>query len=194
MKMRIGPVPFEEWPEEITSAIPAIEGSEQPPTVPRRESDQRGRSALGVLAHNPGLAKSWMQFTAQILRKGKITQRHRELLILRVATIRKSPYQWSEHVPIARRCGLDDADIAGIAFGPEATSWSPLDRALLRAADELVAEGDISDPTWESLAAHLSPAQLLEVIFTVGAYETNCSMAKVCRIQPDDVTSEGGVG
>jgi alkylhydroperoxidase family enzyme len=191
MGTRIEPVPFDEWPEEVTNGLPAIEGSRQAAPVARRAADQKGRNALGVLAHHPGLARSWMQFTAQILRKSTLTERQRELLILRVAVIHKSQYQWVEHVPIARRVGLDDGDIARIAFGADAPLWSPLDRALLRGADELLSDGDISDPTWGSLAAELSPAQLLDVIFTIGAYETNCLMARACRIQPDALTKEG---
>jgi alkylhydroperoxidase family enzyme len=194
MEPRIKPVPFGDWPEEITGAIPAIEGSTQSPPVARRETDQKGRNALGVLAHNPGLARSWMQFTAQILRKSTLTERQRELLILRVAVVRKSRYQWVEHVPIAQRCGLDEGDIARIAFGPDAPFWSSLDRALLQAVDELLAGGDISDPTWGSLETELSPSQLLDVIFTVGAYETNCFMARACRIQPDALSSQDSDG
>jgi alkylhydroperoxidase family enzyme len=190
MEARIAPVQFEEWPDEVTGAIPAIEGSKQPARSGRRAADQRGRNALGVLAHHPGLARSWMQFTAQILRKSTLSERQRELLILRVAVVRKSQYQWVEHVPIARRCGLDDGEIARIAFGPDAPSWSPIDRSLLRAADELLTERDVSDPTWRSLAGELSPSQLLDAIFTVAAYDTNCLMARACRIGPDVSISE----
>jgi alkylhydroperoxidase family enzyme len=180
------PVPLVDWPEEVTAGIPAIEGSEQPRPWCRPEAEQKGRNALGVLAHHPGLARSWMQFTAQILRKSTLTDRQRELLILRVAVVRKSQYQWVEHVPVARRCGLDDRDIARIAFGPDAPFWPPLDAALLRAADELLADGGISEPTWITLAEDLGPQQLLDVVFTVGAYETNCFMARSCLLQPDE--------
>lgn len=126
-----------------------------------------------------------MQLTAQILRKSTLSERQRELLILRVAAVRKSQYQWVEHVPIARRCGLDDGDIARIAFGPDAPFWSPTDQALLRAADELLSERDVSDPTWSSLAGELSPSQLLDLLFTVSAYDTNCLMVRAFRIRPD---------
>ncbi|HET9731707.1 MAG TPA: carboxymuconolactone decarboxylase family protein [Acidimicrobiales bacterium] len=185
MEARIAPVPFEEWPPEVTGGIPGIEGSKQPASPGRRAADQRGRNALGVLAHHPGLARSWMQLTAQILRKSTLSERQRELLILRVAAVRKSQYQWVEHVPIARRCGLDDGDIARIAFGPDAPFWSPTDQALLRAADELLSERDVSDPTWSSLAGELSPSQLLDLLFTVSAYDTNCLMVRAFRIRPD---------
>jgi alkylhydroperoxidase family enzyme len=189
VKPRIVPVPVDEWPDEVLSAIPAIDGSPRTGLPPGSEAAQRGRNALGVLAHHPDLATSWMQFTAHILRHSTLSDRQRELLILRVAVVRKSQYQWVEHVPIARRSGLDDGEIARVAFGPDAPFWTPLERALLRSADELLADGGISEPTWGVLAAEFEPKQLLDLVFTVGAYETNCLMARSCRLQPDESLS-----
>ena len=46
-----------------------------------------------------------------------------------------------------------------------------LDRLLLRAADELVADARIGDGTWAALARELEEQQLMDLVFTVGAYE-----------------------
>ena len=44
----------------------------------------------------------------------------------------------------------------------------------------------ISDATWDVLAAELDPRQLLDVIFTVGAYETLGWMMRSFDIELDD--------
>ena len=178
MTPRISPIPFKDWPVELTAGIPAIEAPTPTNDPPRKEATQRGRNALGTLAHHPALAKAWLQFTAQVLRATTLTERHRELLILRVAVVRNSDYQWVEHVPIARRSGLDDDAIARIAYGPRAPYWDSLDEALLCSVDELIADGVISAPTWAVLVQHFDAQQLLDVVFTVGAYETNSWMAR----------------
>ena len=41
---------------------------------------------------------------------------------------------------------------------------------MLRAVDELLAEGKIGDATWKALAEHFDERQLLDLIFTVGTY------------------------
>lgn len=186
MTPRIAPIPFRDWPPELVGGVPAIEGSTSPASSPRREDTQKGKNTLGILAHHPALTEAWLQFTAHILRASTLTERHRELLILRVAVLLQAQYQWVEHVAVARRCGLDGEDVARVAYGPEAPHWEPLDRALLRSVDELIADGLISDETWSVLARHLDTPQLLDVIFTVGAYETNSWMGRSFGVELDD--------
>jgi len=62
--------------------------------------------------------------------------------------------------------------VAAIGDGPDAGEWAPLERNLLRAADELLASATITDVTWFALAEHLGTEQLMDVVFTVGAYDT----------------------
>jgi alkylhydroperoxidase family enzyme len=72
---------------------------------------------------------------------------------------------------LAGDAGLENDDIARIAAGPEAAGWSSLDRAMVRAVDELVGDALISDSTWSELAGELDEQQLMDLVFTVGAYE-----------------------
>ncbi|WP_007507461.1 carboxymuconolactone decarboxylase family protein [Pseudofrankia sp. EUN1h] len=118
------------------------------------------------------LARAFFTFNAHALLTTTLSERQREILILRVATLRQSSYVWAEHVFMARDAGVNDDEIAGIARGPGAPCWDPLEAALLRAVDELVADGAIRDSTWVVLAAALDVQHLMDVIFTVGAYET----------------------
>jgi hypothetical protein len=50
-------------------------------------------------------------------------------------------------------------------------AWAPLDAALVAAADELIDDARVSDATWAVLAAELDQQQLMDVVFTVGAYD-----------------------
>ena len=43
---------------------------------------------------------------------------------------------------------------------------------MLAAVDDLIGHGQVSDPTWAALAARLDEKQILDVIFTVGCYDT----------------------
>ena len=72
---------------------------------------------------------------------------------------------------IARDLGFTDADIERIAEGPHADGWSAIDAAMLRAVDELVADAQITDDTWAVLAGELDRHQLMDLVFTVGAYD-----------------------
>ena len=123
MTPRIPPVSFAEWPVEITDVVHGIDGS----TSRHDESAQRGKAALGTLAHHPALAKRWLEYTTLILRSSSLTDRRREILVLRTVTLRKSKVQWEEHQTVAARCGLDADAVARIISGPNAPGWDPLD-------------------------------------------------------------------
>ncbi|WP_231373548.1 carboxymuconolactone decarboxylase family protein [Nocardia sp. 348MFTsu5.1] len=126
--------------------------------------------ALGTMAHHPALARAFFTLNGHILRATTLTERQRELLVMRVAVVRKSPYEWAQHLFVARDAGLTDEEIGRIAYGPDAPFWSELEAAVLRAVDELILDGAVSSSTWHTLEAELDHRQLLDLIFTVGTY------------------------
>lgn len=122
-----------------------------------------------TLVRHTGLFRKWSPFGGKLL-NGKLPARERELAILRVGWLCRSDYEWGQHVPIGRRAGLTDDEIARIPKGPGAAEWSELDRAILRAADELHDEACISDATWARLAEEYDEKQLIELVMCIGHY------------------------
>ena len=177
--MRIRPIPRDEWGEEMISALESM----QPPTarhyVPPpggRPERPRGTNVMGTFAHHPDLASAFFGFNGHILYGTTLSLRQRQLLVLRVATVRQARYLWLQHLAHKDDAGLSDADIARIAFGPDAPMLDPFEALLLRAVDELIGAGRVGPETWAGLAAGLEPRQILDVIFTVGCYDTVAMM------------------
>ncbi len=169
---RIPPLPRDEWPVEMREAIAAMRPAVQRHPSPVRENRPQAPNTMETFAHHPELARAFFTFNGHVLFGTTLTARHRQMLILRVAARRKAAYVWAQHVFLARDAGLTDEEIARIAFGPQAPFLDTVERALLRAVDELVDDGVIGDETWHALEAKFEPRQLLDVIFTVGCYET----------------------
>ena len=65
-----------------------------------------------------------------------------------------------------------------------------LETAILRAVDEMIAEGGISAPTWNALAAKLDNRQILDLIFTAGSYDILAWMFKSLDLTIDDEIAE----
>ena len=63
---------------------------------------------------------------------------------------------------------------------------APLDRAMLAAVDELIGEGEIVDGTWQLLAGELDEQQIMDLVFTVGAYEILALAFRSFGIELDD--------
>ena len=72
---------------------------------------------------------------------------------------------------LAGDAGISPEEVERIKDGPGADGWSPFDAALVAAVDELLHDARVADATWATLAAELDTQQLMDVVFTVGAYD-----------------------
>jgi AhpD family alkylhydroperoxidase len=138
-----------------------------------------------TLGRNRRLFWGWLHFGGSLMPGGRLPRRDTELVILRVATLRSCDYELEHHRHLAGRAGLDAAAIARVADGPDAEGWSARERVLLAAVDELHAQQDLTDATWEALAAHLDDRQRIELVMCVGHYEMLATSIAALRIQPD---------
>ena len=141
------------------------------------EADTAAKNRLGgrdlnifrMMMNHPKLTRRWTVFAGHVLQKQTVPPRERELLILRIGWLNQAEYEWAQHVEIAKRSGVTDAEIERIKQGPGA-SWNAHDAALLQAADDLFEHSVVSDQTWATLSATYSIEQMMDVVFTVGQY------------------------
>lgn len=187
MSERLPPLPPGEWPAEMPDVLAAM----TPPKVrhpfpERREDRPKGRNVLGLFAHHPELARAFLTFNGHILFATTLDPRQRELIVLRVAHRRDAAYEWAQHRAAAHDEQITDDEVARVRVGPDAEGWDPLDAALLRATDELLDDARIGEATYALLADHLSTEQLLDVVFTVGAYEVVAMAMRTFDLPLDD--------
>jgi alkylhydroperoxidase family enzyme len=135
-----------------------------------RFGDGKVLNIFRTLAHHPKLMKRWLVFGNHILAKSTLSPRDRELAILRVGWLCKAEYEWAQHAEIALNSDISKEEIHRVTLGPDAEGWGDREVALLRAADELVADAFIGDETWSTLSSFYDKEQLMDLIFTVGQY------------------------
>src|SRR5207244_3584443 len=136
---RIAPLPPGEWPDEMREALAALRPPNPRHPLPSRAPGRpKGLNALGLLARHPELTRAYHGFNGHVLFASTLSPRDRELLILRVASVRQAEYEWAQHVVQAGDAGLTADEIARVAAGPDAAGWSALDAAMLTAVDELI--------------------------------------------------------
>ena len=183
---RIPPLPPDQWGDDVRAGIAALRPAGATQELRRSKGGPKGVNVLGTLAQHPTLMQAYHHFNGHILYTNTLDARQRELLILRVAARRGAEYEWRQHAYIARDLGFTDAEIERIAEGPHAAGWSPLDAAMLRAVDELVADACIADDTWAVLADELDRHQLMDLVFTVGAYDLLAMAFRSFGVELDD--------
>jgi 4-carboxymuconolactone decarboxylase len=175
---RIPPVPRAEWTAAVRDVFAIIEG----PAA--RENGSRFNVIL-TLANHPDLAIPFLTFSSYLLRSSSLPGRVRELAILRVTHLCRCEYEWSQHVGMAKLIGVTAQEIAAIEDGADSPGWSPVERQVLRAVDELRTNFNLKDETWNALAAHLDRHQLMDLVFTVGSYVLVSMAMNTMRVQPE---------
>ena len=85
-----------------------------------------------TLAHNPRILEKVR--AGNLLDRGSIDRRDRELVILRTTARCGAEYEWGVHVAFfAPRVGLSDAQVAAtVTAGADAPVWTPHDALLIR--------------------------------------------------------------
>lgn len=150
--------------------------------------DERGvpLAIFRTMARHPRLMKRFNVLGGFFLTRGELPARERELVVLHTAWRSGCLYEWAQHVLIGGRSGLTDDEIARVADPERPGGWSAQDEVLLRAADEVLAEADLSDATWSELGARWSDEQRIELVMLVGFYRMTAGFLNATGVEKDD--------
>jgi 4-carboxymuconolactone decarboxylase len=157
---RVSPVPEQDLHEKTLAAL-----------APYRDEAGQVFSIWATLAHHEEALRRFLVFSNHVLGKNTLSIRTRELIILRIAARAQAAYEWDQHVRIARRAGLTDAEILAAATRSD-DGLGELDLLVLAATDALLDHQGLDDGLWASLREHLSIQQVIDLLFTVGQYLT----------------------
>jgi len=139
-----------------------------------------------TLAHAPKALTAFLGWGSYILsRRNALSERDRELVILRTGYNCRSGYEWTQHKRIGLDSGLSEDEIERIKAGPDAAGWSDIDRAMLRATDDLTSNHFVSDASWAALAP-LGDKGRMDLVMTVGQYTQVSMMLNSFGIQVED--------
>jgi alkylhydroperoxidase family enzyme len=114
---------------------------------------------------------------------GELSDRMREIVILTVATARRSEFEWDAHARIGRRVGLTDAELEGIGTGV-ATFEDPAEQMVARLALALVVAREVDDELYGRCEARLGAGQMFEVSVIVGYYDLLALQMRVFGYYP----------
>jgi 4-carboxymuconolactone decarboxylase len=127
---------------------------------------------LLTFAHHPKLADLFSQLNIHLLSTSTLPVKQRQIAIMRTAWICKATYMWSSHLRTSMRCGLSPDMFAPIQAGASDPYFTGFERTVMLATDELVNDKTLSDTSWKSLMTEWNAQQMLDFLFTVGAYVT----------------------
>lgn len=141
-----------------------------------------GRNLHRMLAHAPHVGHAFTGLADALRHEGVLDPKLRELVMLRVGNVLKSDYEVRAHTVIARRVGVPEEKIAGLAGDFEAGPYDATELMALRFTDDLIANVRASDATFDPLAAVLPPGAMVELVITIGTYLTACRILETFDI------------
>lgn len=142
-----------------------------------------------LLAHTPNGARAFSRLGGFIRNQSRLDPRLREMAILQVGYVARSPYEFSHHIKIGHDFGVTDADIQALIddTNGKSTSLPELDRAVLRTAREMADEGAASASTVETLKQHLDNECMVDLVITIAFY---CGVVRLLATLDIDVEPE----
>jgi 4-carboxymuconolactone decarboxylase len=160
---RIHPLPRAEWTDDAREVF-AFWGE------PNSWEEGSKTNVIMVMGNHPDLGKAFNVWGKHLLISNTLSTHQLELVILRVAWLVKSAYEWHNHVGYGLNAGLTLEQIAAIRDFPDGGQWSPEDTIILSSVGELIDNGTLSDATWKALGGFLDKRQQMDLVFSIGHY------------------------
>lgn len=145
---------------------------------------------LNTFVHHPDLARHFLTFNRYLLMSSTLPVRLRQIAIMRVAWVKNARYVWSSHLRTSLRNGLTGEEFEPVKQGENSPYWNNEERVIVRATDQAMHDSDVDDATWQALAAFLDQRQILDFLFTVGAYALLGMVCSSLRIEREEALLE----
>ena len=149
---------------------------------------REGRRPIALyraLANAPGLLEPYSAL-AQALRHDASTDRGlRELVVLRIAHLTGSDYEWSHHRKMAEHEGVGVAKLRALPRWQDSDAFGDAERAALRLADETHGMA-VSDETLAALSRYFPPGEVVELVMLASLYEAVARMIQGLGIRVEE--------
>ncbi|HJY82785.1 MAG TPA: carboxymuconolactone decarboxylase family protein [Candidatus Binatia bacterium] len=119
----------------------------------------------------------------------KLDAKLRELAIMRTGIVGDSRFEYSQHLKVARMVGVPEEKLAAIKGWTTSDSFTPVERAVMAATDEILARNLVEDETFAVLQKHLSDAEILELFVVIGLWRMHGLIVRALHLEYDNDTT-----
>ena len=139
-----------------------------------------------ALANHPQLVAAWTEFSKTLRHDTRTPRALRELVILRGAQLQRSEYEWAQHLPMARKAGVSEEQIASLASWWTSPRFDVREKAAL-ALGEAVTQGQVSDAVHAEAKRHFDDHDYVELALVAAFYAMVGRMldAMGVQLEPD---------
>jgi len=135
-----------------------------------------------ALGNHAPLCAAWTEFARAIRYDSRSPRDLRELMILRGAQVMRSEYEWAQHLKMARKSGVREAQIAALADWRNSAEFDEREQAALLLA-EAVTNGNVTDEVYATVSKHFERAEFVELALVPAFYAMVARMLDAMRVQ-----------
>ena len=122
-----------------------------------------------ALGNHPKLIAAWTEFSKTLRYDTRTPRALRELVILRGAQLMRSEYEWAQHLPMARKAGVSEAQIKDLPSWKTSSQFNAREKAAL-ALSEAVTQGRVSDEVYAEAMRQFDHHDYVELSVTAAFY------------------------
>ena len=138
------------------------------------DKGQRLINLFKVLGHSPYIGLNWHRLGNSILTGEELPPKLREIAILRVGSLTKSEYEFTQHTSRGISTGLTKEQIQAIHDWQSSLLFNEQERAVLAYVDEVEHDIKVGDNTFTALKDFLSEHAIVELTVVIGYYGMVC--------------------
>jgi|SRR5687767_4143902 len=122
-----------------------------------------------ALANHPRLVAAWTEFSKTLRHDTRTPRALRELVILRGAQLMRSEYEWAQHLAMARKAGVSEAQIQHLASWKTSSHFDAREKAAL-ALGEAVTQGQVPQEIYAEAMKHFDHHDYVELAIVAAFY------------------------
>ena len=138
--------------------------------------DGRLIGPFNIVLESPELGGAFLQFQNAEEKLTSLTARVRQVVILTVGSVWKSPYELYAHAAVARTAGLPEQAIQELANGQVATGLCDEEKLAQQFTKQLALERSVSQELFHEARDTFGAQGVVDIVFLTGCYETVCSL------------------
>lgn len=168
-----------------------IEKEQAPPEVREifQKIEDNGAKILNlykVAAHSPKVFLNFIRLGNSIIGRMELPPKLREIVILRVARLTGSEYEWAQHAPVALQVGVSQKQLDAISDWKNSAEFNNKERAVLQYTDEVARQVKVTDQTFNTLKNFFSEQLIVELTMTIGYYEMVARLLVPLQVEVDE--------
>ena len=144
-----------------------------------------------TMLHSPSATEGWVALGNVVRLSSTLDTRTRELVILLVADLHESRYEWDHHVGVARGVGITEAEIAAIPSWSTG-EWDEPDRAVLTFAAATATRQQVPQWSLDTLVATGGNRYVVDLAVTTAYYVAVAHFANALAVEPESSARGGG--